>query len=149
MTRVAVLDTSLQRTHEWLHEVGDELGFDNERAAYAALRATLHALRDRLPVELVAHFGAEMPMLVRGLYYDGWHPSHDRLKAAHDEDFRASMRRELQAHGELLDAERVAQAVLRVLDRHIDPGQIEHVVAALPKAVRLLWGRAEEAADAP
>ena len=59
MTKAAVLDTSLQRTHEWLHEVGRELGSHNERAAYAALRATLHAMRDRLPVELVAHLGAE------------------------------------------------------------------------------------------
>jgi hypothetical protein len=51
MTKAAVLDTSRQRTHEWLDEIGDELGFDNARAAYAALRATLHALRGRLPVE--------------------------------------------------------------------------------------------------
>lgn len=58
MTKVAVLDTSLQRTHEWLHEISEALGFDNERAAYAALRATLHVVRDRLPVELVAHLGA-------------------------------------------------------------------------------------------
>jgi hypothetical protein len=49
MTKAAVLDTSLQRTHEWLHEIGREIGFDNEPAAYAALRATLHAVRDRLP----------------------------------------------------------------------------------------------------
>ncbi len=82
MTEAAVLDTSLQRTHGWLRDIGEELGFDNERAPYAALRATLHALRDRLPVELVAHLGAEMPMLVRGLYYDGWHPSDARLKAS-------------------------------------------------------------------
>jgi uncharacterized protein (DUF2267 family) len=144
MTRAAVLETTVQRTHEWLHEIGRELGFDNERAAYAALRATLHALRDRLPPELVAHFGAELPMLVRGLYYEGWHPSHDRLKAAHDQDFCDAVRRELQGHGELQDAERAAQAVLRVIDRHVDPGQVEHVIEALPKPVRRLWGAAEE-----
>src|ERR1044071_3842268 len=59
MAKAAVLDSAMQKTHEWLKQVGDELGFDNEHAAYAALRATLHALRDRLPLELVAHFGAE------------------------------------------------------------------------------------------
>src|SRR5512135_597401 len=103
MTKAAVLDTSLQRTHEWLHEIGQALGFGNERAAYVALRATLHAVRDRLPTELVAHFGAEMPMLVRGIYYDGWHPSAVGLKEAHAKDFCASMRRELQGHDELQD----------------------------------------------
>jgi len=147
MTRAAVLDTTVQRTHEWLHEIGDELGFDNERAAYAALRATLHAVRDRLPTELVAHFGAELPMLVRGIYYEGWHPSYDRLKAAHDLDFCDAVRHELQGHGELQDAERAAQAVLRVIDRHVDPGQVEHVIEAMPKPVRRLWGAAEEASD--
>lgn len=139
MTKAAVLDTSLQRTHEWLHEIGRELGFDNERAAYAALRATVHAVRDRLPVELVAHLGAELPLLVRGIYYDGWHPSAVRLKTAHDADFCASMRTELQGHDELQDAERVARTVLRFIDRRIDAGQVEHVIDALPKDVRRLW----------
>jgi len=139
MTKAAVLDTSLQRTHEWLHEVGRDLGFDNERAAYAALRATLHAVRDRLPVELVAHLGAELPMLVRGIYYEGWHPSAARLKAAHDEDFLVSMHRELQGHDELQDAARVARSVLRVVDRRIEPGQVDRVVEALPKQAREFW----------
>jgi uncharacterized protein (DUF2267 family) len=84
MTKAAVLDTSLQRTHEWLRDIADELGFDNERAA----------------TELAAHCGAELPMLVRGIHYDGRHLSADRLKAAHDSEFRDSMHRELQAHDE-------------------------------------------------
>ena len=144
MTKAAVLDTSLQRTHEWLRDIADELGFDNERAAYAALRGTLHAIRDRLPTELVAHFGAEMPMLVRGIYYEGWHPSADRLKAAHDSDFRDSMHRELQAHDELQDVERVARSVFSVLDRRMEPGQIERVIDALPKDTRRLWREAQQ-----
>jgi uncharacterized protein (DUF2267 family) len=144
MTKAAVLDTSLQRTHEWLHEIGRELGFDNERAAYAALRAALHAVRDRLPTGLVAHFGAEMPMLVRGIYYDGWHPSAVRLKEAHAKDFCASMRHELQGHDELQDVERVARTVLHVIDRRMEPGQVEHVLNALPKEVRELWREVQQ-----
>jgi uncharacterized protein (DUF2267 family) len=144
MTKAAVLDTSLQRTHEWLRDIGHALGFDNERAAYAALRATLHAVRDRLPVELVAHLGAEMPMLVRGIYYEGWHPSAIGLKAAHADDFCESMRGELQGHGELQDAERVARSVLRVIDQRIAPGQVERVLDALPRGVRELWSEARQ-----
>ena len=135
----AVLETSLQRTHEWLHEIGQELGFDNERAAYAALRATLHAIRDRLPVELVGHFGAELPMLVHGIYYDGRHPSAARLKAAHDADLFNSIGSELLGHDELEDVEAVAGAVLRVVDRRIAPGQFAHVLDAMPEKVRRLW----------
>lgn len=147
MTKAAVLDTSLQRTHEWLHEIGEELGFDNERAAYAALRATLHAVRDRLPAELVAHLGAELPLLVRGIYYEGWHPSAARLKEAHDENFLNSVGGELLGHDELGDVDAVARAVLRVIDRRIAPGQIAHVLDALPAQVRRLWREVKEAED--
>jgi uncharacterized protein (DUF2267 family) len=139
MTNAAILATSLQKTHEWLHDIEDELHIANERAAYAALRATLHAIRDRLPVELVAHLGAELPILIRGIYYDGWHPSAARLKAAHAADFCDSIRRELQGHDELQHVDQVARAVLRVLDQRLEPGQIRHVVEALPEPVRRFW----------
>ena len=139
MTKAAVIATSVQKTHEWLHEIEDELHFENEAAAYAALRATLHAVRDRLPVELVAHFGAELPMLVRGIYYDGWHPSAAGLKAAHSEDFCDSIRRELQGHEELQHVDQVAHAVVRVLDQRLEAGQIRHVVEALPEKTRRFW----------
>ena len=139
MAKAAILDTSVQRTHEWLHEIGAELGFDNERAAYAALRATLHAVRDRLPVELVAHFGAELPTFIRGVYYEGWHPSAATLKAAHKTDFCESVREQLVGHGELQHVDQVARAVLRVLDHRIEPGQIAHVIDALPERARRLW----------
>ena len=147
MTKAAVLDTSVQRTHEWLHEIGRALGFDNERAAYAALRATLHAVRDRLPPELVAHFGAELPMLVRGMYYDGWHPSAARLKAAHGEDFFDAIGRELRGHDELEEVEAVARAVLSVVDRRIEPGQIERVLDALPERLRRFWRDVQQDED--
>jgi uncharacterized protein (DUF2267 family) len=147
MIKAAVLDTSLQRTHEWLHDIGSELGFDNERAAYAAMRATLHAVRDRLPPELVAHFGAELPMLVRGIYYDGWHPSAAWLKAAHDEDFFDSIAGELRGHDELEDVEAAAGAVLRVINRRMAPGQIDRVFDALPEKVRRAWCAIEQDED--
>jgi uncharacterized protein (DUF2267 family) len=117
------------------------------RQPNAALRATLHAVRDRLPVELVAHLGAELPMLIRGIYYDGWHPSAARLKAAHDEDFSSSIGAQLLGHDELEDVEAIAGAVLRVVERRIVSGQIERVLDALPERVRKLW-RATQQAEA-
>jgi uncharacterized protein (DUF2267 family) len=129
----------MQKTHEWLNQVGDELGFDNEHAAYAALRATLHAVRDRLPVELVAHFGAELPLLIRGIYYDGWHPSVARLRGSHSTPFCDSVRRELQGHNGLQHVEDVARSVLRVFDQRVDPGQIGNVIDAMPEEARRLW----------
>ena len=142
MTKATVLETSLHRTHEWLRDIEQELHLDNEQAAYAALRATFHAVRDRLPVELVAHLGAELPMLIRGMYYEGWHPSSAKLKEAHATDFYDSVRRELRGHEELQHIDQVTRAVLRVIDQRLEPGQIAHVVEALPEKTRRVWREA-------
>src|SRR5262245_36403346 len=64
-----VFDRTLQTTHVWLNELMDSLGSDRQ-AAWHVLGAVLHALRDRLPPGLAAHLGAQLPLLVRGLYYD-------------------------------------------------------------------------------
>src|SRR3546814_9472998 len=73
-TGLDVFDKTLQSTNIWLQEIMDELGPDRQRA-YRALRAVLHALRDRLTVDEAAQPGAQLPLLVRGIYYEGWKPS--------------------------------------------------------------------------
>jgi uncharacterized protein (DUF2267 family) len=67
-----VFDRTLYKTHTWLKEIMEVLGTEDRHRAYMALRAVLHALRDRLTVEEVAQLGAQLPMLIRGLYYEGW-----------------------------------------------------------------------------
>lgn len=65
-------DHTVQEANIWLKAVAEQLHFEERRHAYSALRATLHALRDRLTPESAVHFGAQLPMVVRGLYYEGW-----------------------------------------------------------------------------
>jgi uncharacterized protein (DUF2267 family) len=74
-TDLEVFDTTVHKTNSWLHELMEELGWSDRHKAYLALRATLHALRDRLTVQGVAQLGAQLPMLIRGFYYEGWVPS--------------------------------------------------------------------------
>lgn len=71
VTGLDVFDSTLQKTNEWLQQIMQQLGTDSRQEAYIGLRATLHTLRDRLPLEVVAHLGAQLPMLVRGIYYEG------------------------------------------------------------------------------
>ncbi len=73
-TGLDVFDTTVQKTNIWLNDLMKVLGWQDRHKAYLALRATLHALRDRLTVDEVAHFGAQLPMLMRGFYYEGWDP---------------------------------------------------------------------------
>ena len=75
VSSIDVFETTLHKANRWLKELMEELGWEDRHAAYLALRATLHALRDRLTVEEVAHLGAQLPMLIRGVYYEGWDPT--------------------------------------------------------------------------
>src|SRR5215212_10060666 len=84
-----VFETTLQKTNIWLNDVMEALGRENEREAYRALRVTLQELRDRLTVEEVAQLGAQLPMLIRGFYYEGWDPTGKPLKERDKEQFLA------------------------------------------------------------
>jgi uncharacterized protein (DUF2267 family) len=69
--RVDVLDRSLEKTHIWLGDLAEELGSDDRHYAYRVLRAFLHALRDHLPIDEVASVAAQLPMFIRGIFYEG------------------------------------------------------------------------------
>src|SRR5207249_4578104 len=79
-TGLDVFDATIQKTNSWLDDVMQVGGWPDRHTAYRALRATLHALRDRLIIDEVAQLGAQLPMLIRGLYYEGWDPSNKALK---------------------------------------------------------------------
>ena len=148
MTGLDSIDTTLHKTNQWLAGVMVSLGTDDRKKAYAALRSVLHALRDRFPVATVAGLGAQLPMLVRGIYYDGWRPHLDgRVEHVHTvEEFLAVVDRELPA-GMALDPERAVRAVLRVVEQHLDPNETSKIVRLLPRALHELWGNEVEARD--
>ena len=98
----------------------------------------LHALRDRLPLEQIAALGAQLPMLVRGFYYEGWRPGSKPSRERKKEQFLAHIMAAFQ-NDPTADPEQIATAVFRVLQRHVTSGAIEHVVATLPHSVRVLW----------
>jgi uncharacterized protein (DUF2267 family) len=111
----------------------------DKHTAYVAFRSTLHALRDRLTVEEVAQLAAQLPMLVRGFYYEGWNPTGKPLKLRTREEFLARIAQELEGADEALDAECLARAVFAVLDKRITRGEVDHLKASLPEKIRELW----------
>lgn len=142
MPQSAVLDGTMHKTHEWLNAISDELGPRNDRSALAALRATLHAVRDRLTIDEMAQFGAQLPILIRGLYYEGWNPMSDLLRKSHDADFLDAMRRELKGHDELQDVGRAAKIVLKVVSQKMSSDEVDQAIQGLPRQVRELWEEA-------
>ncbi len=71
----APIETTLHTTDLWLCDLMEDLDWQDRSRAYRALQVVLHALRDRLPLEAVAALGSQLPLLVRGMYYEGWSPS--------------------------------------------------------------------------
>jgi uncharacterized protein (DUF2267 family) len=138
MTGVESFDATLQKTHIWLNEVMDELHWNDRYKAYGALRVTLHLLRDRLSVEEAAHLGAQLPMLIRGFYYEGWTPTGKPGKERHKEELLAPIREHFRNDPDI-DPELVARAVFRVLAKQVTAGEIGDVKSMLPKDLRALW----------
>ena len=136
-TGVSALDTTIQKTNIWLKEVMEEIGSDDRHRAYLALRSVLHSLRDRLKIEEATDLGAQLPMLIRGFYYDAWNPSGKPVKFDKDE-FLSNIGQQFAAD-QNVDAEKIAHAVFKVTDKHIADGEIEDIKGALPHDLKEFW----------
>src|SRR5690349_138897 len=140
-----LFEGTLHKTEEWLTDVMVELGTTDRHAAYRALRAVLHAIRDRLSVDEAALLAAQMPMLVRGMYYEAWRPAGKPRRIRSESAFVAAVRAH---HGRgHLDVARAIPAVLRVLDRHTTGSEVAAVRHLFPRSLEpLLAGAGGSAA---
>lgn len=125
--------TTEDKTNRILREIEEAYGWPPERRnqSYAALRAVLHALRDRLPVNEAAQLGAQLPMLVRGIYYTGWDPAEVPMKMDRDEFMqrvRESFRYEIDG-----DTQQLVSTVLQALRHYITDGEWDDVKSVMPK----------------
>lgn len=139
MTRTTISNFSqaAQQAQQWVNEVAGELDWDAPRA-YRLVRAVLHALRDWLPPAETSDLAAQLPVLVRGVFFEGWKPqdglAHERRKV----DFIVAVRREF-GFDEDVDFDRAIGAVFRLVDRHVSAGEVEQVRNSMRKALRQLW----------
>lgn len=137
-----VFDKTLETTHIWLNEIMADLGPDRQ-VAWKVLSVVLRKIRDRLPIGLAAHLGAQLPLLVRGVYYDQFEPAKMPTDCDSRDDFVAEVS-EWLSDIRPVDADVAARSVFKVLSHHVDPGQIAKVLEALPRSLRQSWERAAE-----
>jgi uncharacterized protein (DUF2267 family) len=142
-TDLSIFDETVHLSNLWLNELMCAVDWDDKHRAYRLLRATLHALRDRLTAHEAVQFGAQLPMLIRGLYYDGWHmrdtPPPERTKSAFLSHIDAAFRQDPNE-----DTEALVVEVFKLLSRRISRGEIDEVKNVLPAEVRALWPSALE-----
>ena len=147
MSTLAILGRSVQKTNIWLRDVNSELSWFTFQRGYLALRAVLHALRDRLSTPEIAQFGAQLPIFIRGIYYEGWNPAHTPVKSRGKELFLRQVRSQFaHTRNPDIDAEEVTRAIFRVLAKHVSGGELEQVKHLLPHELRDLWPGGAKAA---
>lgn len=134
-TGLRQFDETLHLTNAWLKAILEELGWSERADAYRALRGTLHAVRDRLPPEACAHLSAQLPMLIRGIFFEGWRPGRHETVDKSAEAFLDSVHAAFK-HDSFVRPQVVARAAWRVLSKHVSEGEVEHALQTLPKALR-------------
>lgn len=130
-----IFDETVQKTNQLLKDIEERLGWEGRRnQSYAALRIVLHALRDRLTIEEASELASQLPMLVRGIFYEGWNPSSVPRKIDKEEFVREIRKQFRFSHeGERGGIGEIIGAVLYSLRKHISLGEAEDIVSILPK----------------
>ena len=139
-TNVQTLDEAIHTANIWLRDIEEAAGLKDRESAYRALRGVLLMIRDRLPVEPASQFGAQLPMLIRGIYYEQFSPAHQPEKIRSKTEFLTLIAQEFDPVPELLnDPDRATQAVLSVVNKHIDEGEAKKARHMLNDDLKELW----------
>jgi len=131
-----VIEASTQKTHEWIASIA-VAAYMEKRDAYKALRAVLQTMRDRLPMNDAVHFAAQLPMFLRGLFFEGWQPSNVPIAMSREEFLQAVSEKIVTDHA--VDPLRITQIVFSVIMSHVGTGEMEKIKHCFPKDMQTLW----------
>jgi uncharacterized protein (DUF2267 family) len=137
-TGLKEFDHAIHSANTWLKDLMVELDWEDRHRAYHALRAVLHTLRDRLPPNSVLHLSAQMPMLVRGIFLEGWRLVDNPVLERSEEEFVEHVA-EAFSMDFSVDPRDIVVGVFNVLAKHVSAGEIENIKATLPAGIRKLW----------
>lgn len=126
--------------NEVINRLAYELGTPKEQAA-RILKAVLHGLRDRLCLDENFDFLAQLPMVLKAIYVDGWKPRRSRKRSPHLNEFLDEIRTsDVPAAAYDFGNDQLAktrvQQVFRVLSQYISAGELEDVMAGLPLEIK-------------
>lgn len=136
-TTIANFTQAAQQAQQWVNELADELDWDDRRA-YRLLRCVLHAVRDWLPQVEMVDLSAQLPVLIRGIYFEGWKPLGTPVDERRKEDFIERIQNAF-LDDLLNDPDAAVKAVFRLLDRHVSRGQIDDIRHSMKKPLREMW----------
>jgi uncharacterized protein (DUF2267 family) len=132
------IDHTVQLTHIWINDLDSRLGWENKHRSYRLLRTVLQALRDWLPVNEAVGLGAQLPELLRGVYYEHWRPNRTPVKHRKKAEFLARIADAFR-NDPISSTSNAVTAVFELLSDKIAVGEIEDVRHELPAEIRVLW----------
>jgi uncharacterized protein (DUF2267 family) len=133
-----VIDHTVQLTHEWINDLRERLNWASSRDTLRLLRTTLTQIRDHLGHNEVAQLSAQLPLLIRGMFFEGWQPARTPVHARSAEQFVAAIAAQV---GDVLEwkGPQDIGVVLQMLGAKISAGEIADIRAGLPTGIRHLW----------
>ena len=87
------------------------------------------------------HPGAQLPTLIRGVYYDGWHPAHKPVAEYTREEFLFHVVEQFPV-GMRDDIDDLVGKVFQLPEHHVSAGEIKDVKSCPPDKIRDLWPEA-------
>lgn len=139
MTRtIHVFERTMHEAHEWVNDLSGRTGWTSERDVLRLLRTVLTKIRDHLLVNEMAQFSAQLPLILRGMFYEGWQPKLTPVHERHADAFMASIDEMVK---DVIDyrGEADVKAVFALLNARISRGEIADIRACLPTELRNMW----------
>lgn len=137
-TGSSTLDQSPAAVAEWVDRLEDRLGWHDRRRTLALLRGVLHAIRDFLTPDEAADLAAQLPVLLRGVFYEDWVPSRTPAHFRNVDDFLARAMDRLQQDPPV-EPDVAISAVFDLLRQKVGAGEYDQVAGSLRKPLRDLW----------
>lgn len=138
MPQTQELKTAIVETEAWVNEFVALIGWHKRDLAFRALLAGLHAFRDSLPWDEAANLAAYFPPLLRGFYFEGWHPASRSLPLTARVTFFERIHDAIhQEPG--VEPEHVTRALFSLLARRLPQSELEDIKAVGPQELHAYW----------
>lgn len=135
-----ILENNIHQTMDWIYAIEEACHWDedNQKKAFSALKAVLHELRDLLPLERAAQLSAQLPLVIRGIFFENWHPRFIPTQEINKEDFLGAIAETLYPYHDV-NVEETTRGVLQVLGEKLPDGELEKIIQSTSKGIQELY----------
>jgi uncharacterized protein (DUF2267 family) len=136
---LAVFDRTVEKTHQFINDVAQQIELEDKHIVFIGIKAVLHGLRDRIPLEEAVQLGAQFPVMLAGFYYQGWKPAATPTKERSVGAFVEKIKSNLPQKDYPVEIEVLITGVFAVLAQWVSEGEIVDVANMLPKDIQEFW----------